>query len=265
MPDTKPSTVTSATRLLWTGGWDSTFRLLQLLLVERRCVQPFYVIDRAQHRPGVPAERRAMSLIREWLTGLYPDAAAGLHPTYECPFEEIAPNQRITACFEQSLEYGFIGGQYEWLARFCAQHAIDDVELAIHRDDRARELIADLIDASRTRVDPRFAGEGRYELFKCFRFPLYDKTKLEMRDEARRAGFEEIMAYTWFCHRPIDGEPCGVCNPCIYTIEEGLGDRIPARSMRRYRLRVLPRLRRALTRNTALYLGARSIYRRLRG
>jgi len=255
----------SATRLLWTGGWDSTFRLLQLLMVERRSVQPYYVIDRAQFRPAVPAERHAMDLIREWVTCLYPEAGAGLRPTIECPYHDIAANPQITGFYEQSLKFGFIGGQYEWLARFCAQHGIDDMELAIHRDDKARELIEDLIDDSRTRLDPRFAGDGRYELFKYFRFPLFDRTKLEMRDEACRAGFEDIMAYTWFCHRPIDGEPCGVCNPCIYTIEEGLAERIPPRGMRRYRLRVVPRLRRALTRHTGLYLAARSMYRRMRG
>jgi len=255
----------AVTRLLWTGGWDSTYRLLQLLLVERREIQPYYIIDRAQYRPAVPAERRAMQDIRTCLAGRYPHASISLHPTIECPFHEIAPNPRITAWFEQSLKSGFIGGQYEWLARYCAQHGIDDMELAIHRDDKARELIADLIDASRTRLDARFAGVARYELFRCFRFPLFDKTKLDMRADARRTGFEEIMSLTWFCHRPIDGEPCGVCNPCIYTIEEGLAERIPPRGMRRYRLRVLPRLRSALTRRTGLYLAARSMYRRMRG
>lgn len=31
--------------LLWTGGWDSTFRVLQLLLCSRDAVQPHYIID----------------------------------------------------------------------------------------------------------------------------------------------------------------------------------------------------------------------------
>ena len=86
-----------------------------------------------------------------------------------------------------------------------------------------------------------------------------------MRAEAQRAGLEPCMELTWFCHRPIDDEPCGVCNPCIYTIEEGLGDRVPERGRRRYRMRVVPRLRSALTRNPRLYLAVRSLYRGLRG
>jgi tRNA(Ile)-lysidine synthase TilS/MesJ len=251
-------------RLLWTGGWDSTFRLLQLLLVEGRTVQPYYVIDRVKLRPGGAAERRAMQTIREAFGKRHPQARDRLHPTIECSLEDVAPDARISNYYEQSLKFGFIGGQYEWLARFCAQRGIDDMELSIHRDDKARELIANLIDSSRVRLDARFAGDGRYELFKAFRFPLFDWSKEQMRAEARRAGFEQFMDLTWFCHRPIRGEPCGTCNPCIYTIQEGLGDRVPRRGMRRYRFRVVPRIRSALARNIGLYLAARSLYRSLR-
>ena len=254
----------ASTRLLWTGGWDSTYRLLWLLLVEQHSVQPYYIVDRLKYRPAVPAERHAMRSIRERLEVRHPDAAVRLFDTIECPWDQIASNAGVTGHFERSLGTGFIGGQYEWLARFCAQHHIDDMELAIHRDDKARELIADLVDESRTRLDPRHAGDDRYELFRRFRFPLFDKTKLEMRADSRAACFDEFMAMTWFCHRPIHGEPCGICNPCIYTVEEGLGDRIPPRGLRRYRYRVIPRLRHALAKNTGVYMAARSLYRRLR-
>jgi hypothetical protein len=254
----------SATRLLWTGGWDSTFRLLQLLFVERRTVQPYYVIESLKRRPGIPAEMKAMHEIRELLQERNPQAAARLHATIECPLDDIVPDAGITRHYEQSLRHGFVGGQYEWLARFCAQRGIEDMELSIHRDDKARERLVELIDVARLRLDPRHAGDSRYELFKAFRFPLFDTSKKEMRTEARRAGLEAFMELTWFCHRPIQGEPCGVCNPCIYTIQEGLGDRLPPRGLQRYRLRVVPRIRSALSRHTGLYLSARSLYRSLR-
>ena len=252
-------------RLMWTGGWDSTFRLLHLLLVEQQDVQPYYVIDRLTYRPAVPAERQAMRNIRERLAQSHPQAAARLRATVECPFEDIAPDPQIGRHFETCLRSAFIGGQYEWLARYCAQQGIEDMELAIHRDDKARELLADLVDASRARVDVRHAGDARHELFRFFRFPLFDMSKLQMQDAARQSGFDEFMALTWFCHRPIAGEPCGVCNPCIYTIEEGLGERVPERGRRRYRLRVVPRIRSAVTRHTGVYLAARSVYRHIRG
>ncbi len=254
----------ATTPLLWTGGWDSTFRLLSLLLREQREVQPYYVIDSLHYRPAVPAEQEAMRAIRQALLKRHPEAAVRLADTIECRLADIAEDAETARQYERCLAIGFIGGQYEWLARYCRQHGIDGMELSIHRDDKARELLADLIAPSRDRLDPRFAGDCRYELFKSFRLPLFDLTKRQMQAEARAGGFEELMRLTWFCHKPRHGQPCGVCNPCIYTIEEGLGERVPLRGRMRYHLRVVPRVRHWLTRHPELYMRVRALYRRLR-
>jgi hypothetical protein len=259
------ATDSGATHLFWTGGWDSTFRLLQLLLKEGRIVQPYYVLDRPERRPAVSYERDAMSKIRSLLRVRHPGVSDNLRATVECAFNDVPHYPEVTAAYEGSLRFGFIGGQYEWLARYCLNREIRDMELSIHRDDKARELIAEIIDPSRSRVDDKFARDARYELFKHFRFPLFDTSKEKMRLVAREEGFEELMNLTWFCHRPIGGEPCGVCNPCVYTIEEGLEDRLTAAGRKRYQKRIMPRLRQALARHTGLYLAARSVYRRLRG
>jgi len=254
----------ATTPLLWTGGWDSTFRLLSLVLGEQREVQPYYILDDLHFRPAVPAERKAMLRIRQRLLDVCPEAAVRLADTIECPLAEIAQDDETTRHYERCLETGFIGGQYEWLARYCRQHGIDGMELSIHRDDKARELLAELIDASRARLDPRFAGDSRYELFKSFRFPLFDVTKRQMQAAARLGGFDELMQLTWFCHRPRHRQPCGTCNPCIYTIEEGLSERVPPAGRIRYHLRVVPRVRHWLTRHPDLYMRVRALYRSLR-
>ena len=36
---------TEPIKLLWTGGFDSTFRILYILVVEKKHVQPYYIID----------------------------------------------------------------------------------------------------------------------------------------------------------------------------------------------------------------------------
>ncbi|HEY0686810.1 MAG TPA: hypothetical protein VGD45_31000 [Steroidobacter sp.] len=252
------------TPLLWTGGWDSTFRLLSLLLREQREVQPYYVIDSLHYRPAVPAEQAAMRAIRQTLLKRYPEAAVRLADTVECRLSDIDADTETQRYYERCLAIGFIGGQYEWLARYCRQHDIEGMELSIHRDDKARELLAELIGPSRDRLDAKFAGDCRYELFKSFRFPLFDMTKRQMQAEARAGGFDDLMRLTWFCHKPRHGQPCGTCNPCIYTIEEGLGERVPLSGRLRYHLRVVPRLRHWLTRHPHLYMRVRALYRRLR-
>jgi len=254
----------ATTPLLWTGGWDSTFRLLTLLLREQREVQPYYILDSLHYRPAVPAEREAMRLIRQALLKDWPEAAVRLADTLECPLAGIDADTETQRYYERCLTLGFIGGQYEWLARYCRQHGIEGMELSIHRDDKARELLVELISPNRYQLDPRFAGDCRYELFNVFRFPLFDTTKRQMQSEACAGRFEEIMKLTWFCHRPRRGQPCGTCNPCIYTIEEGLGERVPLSGRLRYHLRVMPRVRHWLTRHPDLYMRVRALYRRLR-
>jgi hypothetical protein len=60
------------------------------------------------------------------------------------------------------------------------------------------------------------------------------------------------------------GQACGTCNPCIYTIEEKLGERVPLAGRIRYRLRVVPRLRNWLAAHPGLYMKTRALYRRMR-
>lgn len=52
-----------------------------------------------------------------------------------------------------------------------------------------------------------------------------------MEAVAKKNNFSHIMEETWFCHTPYNGKPCGICNPCKYTKEEGLGRRVPKPSM----------------------------------
>ena len=49
--------------------------------------------------------------------------------------------------------------------------------------------------------------------------------------EAKENGFYDIMLETWFCYNPINGKPCGICNPCKYTIEEGMGFRVGVKGL----------------------------------
>src|SRR4249919_454123 len=72
---------TPATRLFWTGGWDSTYRLLWLLLVEGRHVEPIYLVD--ETRRSLHVERRTMQHLRERLAEIDPQTRNLLLPTWE--------------------------------------------------------------------------------------------------------------------------------------------------------------------------------------
>jgi 7-cyano-7-deazaguanine synthase in queuosine biosynthesis len=221
--------------LLWTGGWDSTFQLLQLLIIHRSRVTPFYLIDAERRSTGV--ELLTMKHIKDRLLKEYPHTHELLQSTKYFAMADISPDSEITEAFQSLLKEKFMGGQYDWLPRFCKENGVADIQLCIHRDDKAHFVIEQVVSESTNdlqtifRVDPKFKETNEYQLFRYFSFPIFKLTKLEMSAIANKHGWGNIMDMTWFCHTPTNNmSPCGKCNPCQYTIEEGLGCRIPVRN-----------------------------------
>jgi hypothetical protein len=222
-------------RLLWTGGWDSTFQLLRLLLLERRCVKPYYILDAERKSTG--AELLTMKRIKDRLVRESPSVRNLLQATHFAAAHELLEVPEITQTFQKIRRDKYLGTQYDWLPRFCHQCQITQLQLCIHKDDKAHAILQGLVteaaagDTSVLRMDPKFEGTDESRLFSCFLFPLFEFSKTQMAEFADRHGWREIMDMTWFCHTPTRKlTPCGRCKPCIYTIEEGLGRRIPLRA-----------------------------------
>jgi 7-cyano-7-deazaguanine synthase in queuosine biosynthesis len=220
------------TQLLWTGGWDSTFRLLQLLLVRQRAVQPYYLID--AERASTGAELKAMKTIKTRLFQEHPQAQGLLQPVAYVEISDMEPDRETAAAFRAVAARGGIGNQYEWMARFCKQHGIHGIELCIHRDDVAHKALAPFVlehpvgEYTTCSLDMTRAPLEERVLFCYFQFPLFHLSKVEMAAAAREQNWSPIMNLTWFCHRPTRRQqPCGTCHPCRWTMAEGLGWRIP--------------------------------------
>ncbi len=217
-------------KLLWTGGWDSTFQLLRLAYVEGRRVEPCYLIDESRGSTGV--ELLAMKNIRLGLRRHDARAATRVGPTRFFSVMDMAEEATTRRAYENVLQSRFIGLQYLWLARFCRQQGIAGLQLCIHREDKAAAVVAPLVvpvaeKPEVFRVATRHAGSDEHTLFGRFEFPLLTMSKLDMQARAEAGGFLDLMYMTWFCHHPVRGKPCGCCNPCRYTVEEGLGWRLP--------------------------------------
>ncbi len=117
--------------LLWTGGWDSTFRLLELLLIEGKCVQPYYIVDHARKSTG--NEFKAMEAIRKGLFSKRPETQEMLLPTIIANRIDIEPNKAISTKWLHLHKNYQLGGQYEWLALFCEQQGLYDLEMCLER------------------------------------------------------------------------------------------------------------------------------------
>ena len=222
-------------KLLWTGGWDSTFQLLRLLIIHRRSVTPFYLTN--ANRRSADMEILTMKLIRDRLLKEYPYTRELLQPTQYFLVKDISPDSEITEAYQSLRKEKFMGIQYEFLPRFCKEKGITDIQLCIHHDDKAHFVIEQIVSESNRgfqtvfHIDQKFKDMNEYVLFQYFSFPIFNLSKLQMSELADEQGWKKIMGMTWFCHNPTKNmQPCGICNPCLYTIEEGLGWRIPMKS-----------------------------------
>ncbi|MGB9914281.1 MAG: hypothetical protein ACPLIG_00825 [Candidatus Bathyarchaeales archaeon] len=246
-----------AVNLFWTGGWDSTFRLLYLIFVEKRCVQPFYIVD--TERSSTLHELRAMHVIKEEVAKRNPQLADLIKPTIIVSVHDIKPDPNITAKFNRLREKFHIGSQYDWLARFAKQLGILNLELSIHKGDhtydmlsrgipslelcierseRAPNIVVGIISGKKDnglRIK-QFYENDYASIFSFFSFPLFKLSKNDMKRIAAEKGFLDILEKTWFCHKPWRDRPCGICVPCDLTIKEGFGYRVPKISRLRHKV-----------------------------
>jgi len=228
-----------AVTLFWTGGWDSTFRLLYLLLVLKRQVQPYYLIDSDRLSTGI--ELKTMKRIRARLVALNPDVNELLRPVM---FEEIScipQNRELTESFRRLRTAHSIGTQYDWLARFADDRGLDALELCIQAKGRMSRLLGPLVVATEQdgervfQIGRQFSDCDLFAVFKYFRFPVFDVTKPDMERISHERGFDQLLELSWFCHAPRpNGSPCGVCTPCTCVMEQGMSRRVPRLSRARY-------------------------------
>lgn len=220
--------------LFWTGGFDSTYRLLEIVLEKKLPVQPHYLIDSA--RLSTRIEINTIRKIKQILFEKYPFTQQLILPTIFMETADLQPNEEIKIAFQEINKHSHLGTQYDWLARYCHEKEINEMGItAVFRYDSHIESVlknhVEMVERYnfplyRIREDAYKLPEGI--IFKYFLFPSYEKSKLELFQFAQEKGWGEMINLTWFCHKPRAGDkPCGACEPCRQTINYGLGFRIP--------------------------------------
>lgn len=222
--------------ILWTGGWDSTYRVLQLSRMNV-ILQPHYIVH--ENRRSANYELEAIAKIAD---DIFKDSRTQcvLMPTIITRDKDIPPNEEISNAFSAIQQHVLIGPQYEYLSRYAVN--LSNLEIGIEKGGLAEEMVNQFgkmlyvedNDVTYWQLDKTASHNALYRVFGHFRYPLYNMTKLSMKDEAEKLGVMNIMEKTWFCHFPHKGAPCGSCYPCKFTIEDGLEYRLPMSAIRRY-------------------------------
>ncbi|WP_420457521.1 hypothetical protein [Rubrivirga sp.] len=229
---------------LWTGGWDSTYRVLQRARIERRPVRPCYVVDRNRASAGM--ELDAMNRLLNTLQQQDPETFARFWAPRYVDRQAIPANPSIERAWEHLRDAYDIGNQYNWLARLVEAADWTGVELSVYGGGRLRPMFGDHVHAVEqegghtTYVVGPDAPEPVRLVFGRFAFPFWETDKQSAFAAADRQGLTELLdAHTWFCFDPRNGEPCGLCRPCEFMMKDGLGHRIPRSGHLRHRLREL--------------------------
>lgn len=224
--------------LLWTGGFDSTYRLIELL--RTGCaVQPLYVVSPIRKSRILEDSAR-----RNILRALKKHSLSGtILPVKKIALKSIPENSEITEAFKEIRRHHWLGGQYEYLARFLASRPdLRGTELAVedlwnktdHFSKLLRELCALKESGDAYVIDPeKSTKEGRL-IFENFRFGIATRSEVEMLKSLKSWGFDDVLTRIWFCHHPKHGLPCGLCNPCRAKIESGLSSLLPPAALNRY-------------------------------
>ena len=226
--------------ILWTGGLDSTFRVLELSKTEV-AIQPYYL---ANVNPSTKYEISAILQIIEVILSS-PDTRCILLPLIIVHTSQIKANEKISAAWTRLHDLYQLGSQYDWIARFAEQFSIA-LELGIEKDDTESTIMRCLSHCggysvlnNEVAIVSDQATDDAKLVFKNMRFPLplFNMTKEDEIKQYKAWGAETVLSHIWFCYRPVNGKPCGLCDPCKTYIEVGLGNRIPPNRLKLYYFR----------------------------
>jgi 7-cyano-7-deazaguanine synthase len=230
--------------VLWTGGWDSTFRIIQLSTKDV-IIQPHYLIDNIDNRLSKNFELNAIRSITEDIRNL-PSTQCTILDLILTNVSDIKEDKDISQAYNNIANNHRIGSQYEWLARYSKN--INNLEIGdengsskdsiIYGAIKANGDVKRIVDDKKGEyyvIDKSVSSNDIIKIFGNYHYPILFYSKLEMKIEAEEKGFIDIMNKTWFCHSPIDSQPCGRCVPCKGTIEKGLEYRLNKAALKRYK------------------------------
>lgn len=224
-------------RLFWTGGWDSTYRLVELSRMDLT-VEPVYCIDKG--RGSLEIERAAMKNILRALQDK-PETKAKILPVKEIDIETLPENKEITEAYNTVCKSVRLGSQYEWLAKVALDYP--GIELGIEYPDgtlggctSALNQFAEMKQTNGIwKIDCDSSSKECCLIFGNINFPIIDISELEMQKNIEKWNYEDVMSNIWFCLNPINNRPCGKCEPCKQKIERSMGWLLPPEAHKRYR------------------------------
>lgn len=231
----KQSKLSPRTKYLFiTGGYDSVFRLCQLVITERVPVQPIYLNlpdtdgylirkrgNRGKtgkkfiRRRNVDFEILSMRKAINELTNMgYGYLIYPIQIITEC--ELSAPVIQAGNQFYKAGTFNRAVTQYIYMAEVSLQmNEIIETGVLCADGGSISKTIGNIIDPETKMLDMYKTRNKSELIFKNLRFPLCGLSKKQMLAIAKRDGYEHILHLTISCWYPSnDGKPCLKCTMC---------------------------------------------------
>lgn len=211
--------------IFWTGGWDSTYRVVELSR-QNLTIQPVYILD--DRRTSNSRELESIGKITEMLKNKK-ETLAHFLPIRIIKVSEIPENEEITNDVTSLREkYGW-GIQHEWTARIATMYPM--IEMCIEKVTKGymptRKMIGDLgqltMSAHGWVLDREKSDKTLISALGNITLPIFETTEVEMLENIKQWGYEDVMSNIWFCHNPIGGKTCGLCSPCHTKFDSNMG------------------------------------------
>jgi len=230
-------------RIFWSGGFDSSFRVVQLSK-HNVTIQPYYICD--DLRKSKQRELQAIASITEDIKN-NPETNCTILPLIKKRVEDIPPDKEILEAYARLTKKVHLALQYYWFASFCKAENIFGVELGIEKEEHGGnvthciEIFGKITTIKEGNISYYIvdSAESQRDLslvFGRFRFPipLFDTTKKQLVELYKEYGYGHLIDKTWFCQSPMNGEPCGTCSPCRLTARAGMQFRFSDKALERY-------------------------------
>lgn len=205
--------------LYWTGGFDSTFRLLQLILIEKKCVNPVYMnfpeLDGVYiRRKNVNFELESMKKIINEIHNLgYGDLIMPLTVV-----TKVKLSAEVLDATDKLYRAGFLRRRISQYAHMI-QYSLDKnmiIEEGAEKSEHStsNKMVKPFLDKTGLLNLSKVKGTPLY-VIRNMKFPIINLTKRDMLNIAKKHKFDYILQWTRSCWYPsITGSPCGTCMMC---------------------------------------------------
>ena len=213
--------------VFWTGGYDSTFRICQLLINQRKVVQPVYVsaiIDNEPHkktrRRNLKYEIKTMNIIRRKLYQKFPYTKNLLLPNITV--KKINLDKDINIAMKNLHQLKLMRRpvcQYGGLAQ-VTRNLNKDIEICVENEPKTSMMFRAVKGSLSCKKFNCFikknlpSNRKPLKIFNRFIFSTITYSKQDMLRLSEKMKFKDILKLTWSCWYPKNGKPCRKCIMC---------------------------------------------------